>query len=87
MVQELSISEARKKLPALLKAIQKDSSLSFLIKVREEPIAALRALVKGPKKGRAVQSLLRLMKKQERVKKIRRSNITSENFKNFLYGK
>lgn len=87
MDQPLSISEARKKLPSLLKAIQKDPSLSFVIQVRKESIATLSSTQRVARRGRAVRALLSLSKTQERRKSSHDSSVTSENFKNYLYEK
>lgn len=92
MEQILTISEARRKLPSLLKTLQKDPSVSFTIKVHQEPIATLRVVKQQiSKEGRAVKALLRLVARQEKKKRAPHAftdaSVHSKNFKNFLYGK
>lgn len=83
MVQELSITEARQKLPKLVKAIQKDPDLAFAIKVHGETIARLSAAKQGVQPGKAVQALLGLIREVKKGGKEKR--VTSKNFKDFLY--
>ncbi|MBI2982383.1 MAG: hypothetical protein HYY44_08895 [Deltaproteobacteria bacterium] len=85
MVHNLSVSEARQKLPSLLKAIQKDPALSFQIRVREEVVATLSSVKKIKRQGKAIQALLKLMKKQKSPSSAERATVHSENFKDFLY--
>ena len=87
MVQVISISEARRQLPALVKAIEKDISRSFVIEVRNQPIAMLTATRQVPRQGAAVKALLRLAKPKSRpLAKQNSKAVTSENFKDSLYG-
>jgi hypothetical protein len=84
MSQELTISEARKKLPSLLKEIQQDASRSFVIKVHKEAVATLSAVKKVTRKGMAVKALLRMIEHQKE-QKTGEASVHSENFKEFLY--
>jgi antitoxin (DNA-binding transcriptional repressor) of toxin-antitoxin stability system len=59
---KLSISEARKQLPALVRRIRRDAGARVEITVHNEVVAELRAVQPEPEPGAAAQSLLRLMK-------------------------
>ena len=59
---KLSISEARKRLPALVRRVQRDAGASVQITVHDQVVAELRAVQPEPEPGAAAQSLLRLMK-------------------------
>ncbi|MDO8519609.1 MAG: hypothetical protein Q7T11_05545 [Deltaproteobacteria bacterium] len=84
MVHLVSISEARKKLPSLLKAIANDPNLLFKIEVRKQPIAILSSARKSVRPGKAVSALLSLGGKKK-SRKSGGASVTSENFKDFLY--
>ncbi|MBI5316269.1 MAG: hypothetical protein HZB34_09875 [Nitrospirae bacterium] len=60
---KLSISEARKRLPALVRRIRRDAGARVEITVHNEVVAELRAVQPEPEPGAAAQSLLRLMMK------------------------
>ena len=47
-LMKLSISEARKRLPELVRQVRKDPNATVQITVREEAVAELRALQPGP---------------------------------------
>jgi len=59
---KLSISEARKRLPALVRRVRRDAGARVEITVHNEVVAELRAVQPEPTPGAAAQSLLRLMK-------------------------
>jgi antitoxin (DNA-binding transcriptional repressor) of toxin-antitoxin stability system len=56
----VTVTEARRLLPALLKKVHDDPNLRVEITVREEPIAELRAMTPSPVPGEAVRRLLEL---------------------------
>ena len=58
---KLSISEARKRLPALVRRVQRDTSSSVQITVHDQVVAELRAVEPGPAPGAAATGLLELM--------------------------
>ena len=83
---KLSISEARKKLPQLVRRVRKNPDASVQITVRDEAVAELRALRPSPEPGEAAKKLLELRKKLARKGlKTRRSDV-SGHVKEHLYG-
>ena len=60
---KLCISEARKRLPELVRQVKKDPGVRVQITVREEAVAELRAVQPGPEPGLAARKLLELRKK------------------------
>jgi antitoxin (DNA-binding transcriptional repressor) of toxin-antitoxin stability system len=83
---KLSISEARKKLPQLIRRVRKNPNATVQITVREEAVAELRALQPGPVPGEAARRLLDLRKKFARKGlKTRRTDV-SNHVKEHLYG-
>lgn len=82
---KLSISEARKRLPALVRRVQRDAGASVEITVHNEVVAELRAVQPEPEPGAAARRLLRLMKKlpKRRGRKIP----ISSRVKTHLYGR
>lgn len=57
------ISEARRRLPALVKELQGDPAAVVEITVRDEPVAELRALPSRPQPGEAARRLLALRRR------------------------
>ena len=83
---KLSISEARKRLPQLLRHVRRDPGATVQITVNDEAIAELRALRPSPEPGEAAKKLLELRKKlAKRGLKTRRTNISSH-VNEHLYG-
>ncbi|HXV83848.1 MAG TPA: hypothetical protein VEG60_28670 [Candidatus Binatia bacterium] len=83
---KLSISEARKRLPALVKTVQKDPRTAIQITVRDEPVAELRAVQTGPQPGAAARKLLELRKKlAKNGLKASRTDVSAR-VKDHLYG-
>lgn len=60
---KVSISEARRRLPELVRQIRKDAGTTVLITVRDEVVAELRAALPEPEPGAAAGKLLELMPK------------------------
>lgn len=81
---KLSISEARKRLPALVRRVRRDAGASVEITVHNEVVAEIRAVQPEPEPGAAARRLLRLMKKlpKPRGRKIP----ISSRVKTHLYG-
>ncbi len=82
---KLSISEARKRLPALVRKVRQDAGASVQITLHDEVVAELRAAQPAPEPGAAARELLRLMKKlpKRRGRKI----AISSRVKTHLYGR
>jgi len=83
-IMKLSISEARKQLPALVRRVRRDAGARVEITVHSEVVAELRAVLPKPEPGAAAQSLLRLMKKLPKPRG-RKLSISSH-VKTHLYG-
>lgn len=84
VTMKLSISEARKRLPALVRQVRRDATTSIEITVHNEVVAELRAAHPGPEPGAAARELLRLMKKLPRPRG--RKTPISPHVKTHLYG-
>jgi antitoxin (DNA-binding transcriptional repressor) of toxin-antitoxin stability system len=83
---KLSISEARKRLPELVRQVQKDPGATVQITVRDEAVAELRAVTTGPEPGEAARKLLELRRKlAKKGLKGRRIDVSSH-VKEHLYG-
>lgn len=80
----MSISEARRRLPELVRQVRKDSGTSVQIMVRDEVVAELRAALPEPEPGAAAKTLLELMRKlpKHRGRKV----AISSRVKEHLYG-
>jgi len=82
---KISISEARRRLPELVRQVRKDAGMSVQITVRDEVVAELRAALPEPEPGAAVRKLLELMQKLPK-RQGRRTDISSH-VKDHLYGR
>ena len=60
---KLSISEARKRLPELVRRVRKDAGAKVEITVRDEVVAELRAALPEPESGAAAKKLVALMRR------------------------
>ena len=58
---KLSISEARKRLPELVRQVRKNTGARIEITVRDEVVAELRAALPEPEPGAAAKKLVALM--------------------------
>ena len=81
---KVSISEARRRLPELVKWVQKDKGEPIQITVRGEVVAELRAKLPEPEPGAAARAMVALMKKLPKHRG-RKRNI-SGHVKEYLYG-
>ena len=82
---KLSISEARKQLPALVRRVRRDSGARVEITVHNEVVAELRAVQPEPEPGAAAKTLLRLMKTLPKPRG--RKTPISTHVKTHLYGR
>jgi antitoxin (DNA-binding transcriptional repressor) of toxin-antitoxin stability system len=60
---KLSISEARRRLPELVRQVRKDPGSTVQITVRDEVVAELRAALPEPEPGAAGRALLEALRK------------------------
>lgn len=81
---KLSISEARRRLPELVRQFRKNAGAKVEITVHDEVVAELRAALPEPEPGAAAKKLLELMRKlpKHRGAKTR----VSSRVKQYLYG-
>ena len=79
----LSISEARKRLPELVRQVRKDTGIKIEITVHDEVVAELRATLPEPEPGAAAKKLVQLMRRLPKHRG-RRTNV-SERIKEHLY--
>ncbi len=81
---KLSISEARKRLPELVRQVRRDAGAKVEITVRDEVVAELRATLPEPEPGAAAKKLLQLMRRLPKHRG-RKTNV-SAHVKEHLYG-
>jgi hypothetical protein len=79
----ISISEARKRLPGIIKSLRAEPDTVYQVTVHDKVVAEIRT---SPmvKPGEAAASLLKLRKKQD-AKRASRKHPVSENVKDHLY--
>jgi antitoxin (DNA-binding transcriptional repressor) of toxin-antitoxin stability system len=80
----VSISEARRRLPQLVRQVKRDRGQVIQIAVSGEVVAELRAALPEPEPGAAARALLELMRKLPNRRGPRRN--ISGHVKDFLYG-
>ena len=80
----MSISEARRRLPQLVRQVKQDRGSVVQITVRDEVVAELRAALPEPEPGAAARALLELMRKLPRHRGPRRN--ISGHVREHLYG-
>ncbi len=85
MKNVISISEARKELPKMIREIQKKPGTVFKITVRKETIAEVRSANVMVAAGVAVRKLANLRKKLFHPVKERRQEPVSKRVKDYLY--
>jgi len=81
---KVSISEARRRLPELVRRVRKDAGTSVQITVHNEVVAELRAAQREPEPGAAAKKLLELMEKLPKYRG--RKATVSSHVKEHLYG-
>jgi antitoxin (DNA-binding transcriptional repressor) of toxin-antitoxin stability system len=81
---KLSINEARKRLPELVRQVRKDAGARVEIMVRAEVVAELRAALPEPEPGAAAKKLVELMLRLPKQRG--RKTCVSRHIKKHLYG-
>ncbi|MGH7266237.1 MAG: hypothetical protein ACREMB_15530 [Candidatus Rokuibacteriota bacterium] len=81
---KVSISEARRRLPELVRQVRKDRGVAVQITVRDEVVAELRAPLPEPEPGAAARKLKELIERLPRARG-RRMDV-SRRVKEHLYG-
>lgn len=84
---KLSISEARRRLPELVRLVRKDAGTTIQITVRDEVVAELRAALPEPEPGAAARALLELARKLPKPRRRGRPTDVSARVKEYLYGR
>jgi len=82
----VSISEARRRLPELVRQVKQDRGSVVQITVRDEVVAELRAALPEPEPGAAARALLELARKLPKPRKGRPTDV-SAHVKDYLYGR
>lgn len=81
----VSISDARRRLPELVRQVKQDRGSVVQIMVRDEVVAELRASLPAPEPGAATRALLDLMRRLPKHRGRRRN--VSGHVKGHLYGR
>jgi len=85
MKNTVSISNARKDLPKLIREIEKHPEVVFEITVRNETVAEIRSAKTMMQPGEAVQKLIRLRKKLSSGSRDQSREPISQRVKDYLY--
>jgi hypothetical protein len=87
MKNVISISNARKDLPKMIKEIQRNPEIVFKIAVRSETVAELRAAKPMAPPGEAVRRLIQLRQDLSSAARGKKKLTISKNVKDVLYTK
>ena len=82
---KIPISEARRRLPELVRRVHKDAGTVVQITVRDEVLAELRPVLPEPEPGAAARKLVEIMRKLPKHRG-RKTDVSSR-VKDYLYGK
>ena len=83
----ISISDARRRLPELVREVRQDRGAVVQITVRDEVVAELRAALPEPEPGAAARALVELARKLPRPRKRDRPTDVSAHVKDYLHGR
>jgi antitoxin (DNA-binding transcriptional repressor) of toxin-antitoxin stability system len=86
-VTRVSISEARRRLPQLVRQVKRDRGSVVQIMVRNEVAAELRAALPDPAPGAAARALLELAGRLPKPRRRGRQRDVSVRVKDYLYGR
>jgi len=89
-LREINLSEARRRLSSILREIEAEPEVGYQIKVRDKVVAELRSPAVKRGYGNAGEAMLRAARKVEKLMQRvprKKSQVTSENYKEHLYGK
>jgi antitoxin (DNA-binding transcriptional repressor) of toxin-antitoxin stability system len=81
---KLSISEARRRLPELVRRVRKNAGAKVEITVRDQVVAELRPALLEPEPGVAAKKLLQLMRRLPK-RRGAKTNVSGR-VKDYLYG-
>ena len=82
----VSISEARRRLPQLVREVTRGRGSVVQITVRDEVVAELRGALPEPEPGAAARALLELACRFPKPRRRRRPTDVSAHVKEYLYG-
>ena len=82
----ISISEARRRLPELVRRVRKDAAQRFRILVNREVVAEIRSAEPEPEPGAAIRALLAMASRRGSSGAKGRKVAVSSSVKNHLYG-
>ena len=85
MENVVSISNARRDLPKIIREVQKNPEVIYKITVRNETIAEIRSANTMVRPGEAVRRLLRLREKLSHLAKDQPKEPISQKVKDYLY--
>ena len=83
---QVPISEARTKLPHLIKQLQRNPNVTYEITVHREVVAELKAPLQLPAGGEAAKRLLAILEQTPQSRSRKKVRV-SENIKKHLYDK
>lgn len=83
----VSISNARKDLTKMIKELQKNPEIVYMVQVRNETIAEIRSAKRLVEPGEAARKLIRLRQKVSTLSKGKTEEPISQKVKEYLYGK
>lgn len=81
---KLSISKTRRRLPELVRRVQKSVKAKVEIMVRDEVVAELRPVLSQPEPGAGAKKLLQLMRKLPK-RRGAKTNVSGR-IKDYIYG-
>jgi hypothetical protein len=85
MIQTISITEARKRLPRIVREIQKSPEVSYQITIFNDVVAEIRAPAMMDRRSEAARKLLELNRRKSRRADQKKVDI-SEHIDRYLYG-
>lgn len=83
----VSISEARRRLPELVRQVKQDRGAVVQITLRDEVVAELRAALPEPEPGAAARALLDMARKLPKPRKLGRPSDVSAHVNDYLHGR
>jgi hypothetical protein len=89
-LREINLTEARRRLSSLVREMEAEPDIGYRIKVRDRIVAELRSPASSRGYVNSGESLLRAARKAEKLLRPapkRKDAVTSENYKEYLYGK
>ena len=89
-LRDINLSEARRRLSSILREIEAAPEVGYQIRVRDKVVAELRSPASQRGYGEAGEAMLRAARKAEKIMRKsprKKDSVTSENYKEYLYGK